>query len=103
MAHDEFSSCRCVSEHRPPVLEYVQHHIWPTSMGGPDTPGNRVWLCDNAHRNVHELLRLMLKADKALTETELENLEPRPVSRYAGVLARSGFLDFKEHQRGSGG
>ncbi len=69
-------------------------------MGGPDTSGNIVWLCDNAHRNVHEILRLMLQADRALTESELEDLEPRPVSRYAGVLARRGFTEFKAHLSG---
>jgi len=52
------------------------------------------------HANVHELLRLMIKADRALTETELENMQARPVSRYAGVLARRGFLEFKAHPSG---
>ncbi len=103
MSHDEDAVCRCVASHRPPPLELHVHHILPIYLGGPDVPSNRVTICPTAHSSVHEILRLMLKADRALTETELENAEPRPVSRYAGVLARRGFLEFKEHQRGSGG
>ncbi len=100
MSHDEDEMCRCVSNHRPPPLELHRHHIWPTFLGGPDTDDNVVYLCPTGHSSTHELLLLMIKADKPLTETELENMEPRPVSRYAGVLARRGFTEFKNHLSG---
>ncbi len=100
MSHDEARVCSCVPNHRPPVLEYERHHIFPLSMGGTDDAKNIVWVCPSGHQNIHELLRLMLQANRALTETELEDLEPRPVSRYAGVLARRGFLEFKAHLSG---
>ncbi|MGI9157105.1 MAG: hypothetical protein ACR2FG_10770, partial [Marmoricola sp.] len=62
---------------------------------GPDTPDNQAALCPTTHANTHELLRLMLRAGRALTETELEDLEPRPVSRYASALARRGFTEYR--------
>ncbi len=102
MSHDHDEVCRCAPQHRPPPLELHRHHRFPLYLGGPDTLDNIVIVCPTTHANVHELLRLMVKADRALTETELEDLEPRPVSRYAGVLARRGFLEFKAHLRGSG-
>ncbi len=100
VSHDRDEVCRCVSQHRPPPLELHRHHVLPTYLGGPDTPDNTVMVCPSTHANIHELLLLMIRADRALTETELEDLEPRPVSRYAGVLARRGFTEFKAHLSG---
>ncbi len=100
MSHDRDETCRCVPLHRPPVLELHRHHVWPLFLGGPDTDNNTVMVCPTSHQNIHELLLLMIRADRALTETELEDLEPRPVSRYAGVLARRGFTEFKAHLSG---
>lgn len=60
------TACRCVSDHRPPVLQDVVHHILPKGMGGPDTPDNLITLCDNTHRNVHEILREFVRAGKIL-------------------------------------
>ncbi len=91
MAHDLDAACVCVAEHRPPVLEYQRHHILPMYLGGEDEPGNLVWLCSTAHANVHELLRLMAKANTLLTDHQLQALCDRPVSRYAAALARDGF------------
>lgn len=95
MSHDSDASCGCVPAHRPPPLELHSHHIWPEYLGGPDTPNNRIWLCPTTHANVHELIRLMLLADRPLTESELEHAEPRPVSRYAARLARRGFTEYQ--------
>lgn len=100
MSHDRDETCRCVPVHRPPVLELHRHHILPTYLGGPDTEANIVFVCPSSHSNIHELLRMMLQANRALTETELEDMQDRPVSRYAGVLARRGFLEFKAHLSG---
>ena len=90
MTHDLTATCACVTEHRPPVLEYQQHHVWPLGMGGPDTPDNRVWLCPTAHANVHELLRAFMR-DGPLTWGEVLAATERPVSRYAYALARRGY------------
>ncbi len=91
MSHDPGAACRCVAEHRPPVLEYAEHHILPSFLGGPDVAENRVWLSSTAHANVHELLRLMLRTGRTLTDWELQQVEDRPVSRYAAALARDGY------------
>lgn len=90
MAHDEGAVCKCTADHRPPVLEYERHHILPLYLGGTDD-GETVWICPSGHANVHELMRLMLKAGHTLTDSELQALENRSVSRYAATLAREGF------------
>ncbi len=89
-AHDEDATCVCVNDHRPPVLEYNAHHILPLYLGGPDVPENRVWLCPTTHVNVHEVLRLLLR-DGPLTYRQVQQLQPRPVSRYAYDLAADGY------------
>lgn len=99
MSHDATAVCVCVTEHRPPVLELEWHHIWPKAMGGEDTPvgvpdRNGIWICNNTHSNTHELLRLMVRADRVLTYTECQALEDRPVSRYAHTLAVRGFTAY---------
>lgn len=93
MSHDADARCLCVSEHRPPVLEYEFHHVWPLYLGGPDVAANKVWICPTTHANVHELMRLMV-AGKGSTDSELSALEERPVSRYAAALARQGYMEW---------
>lgn len=93
MSHDADAVCRCVAQHRPPVLEYERHHRLPLYLGGLKTD-ETVWLCPTAHANVHELLRLMLRAGRTLSDHELQAIEPRPVSRYAATLARDGYRRF---------
>ncbi len=55
--HDAGRLCRCVVNHNPNPTHIQRHHIWPLGEGGPDTEANTVWLCANAHENVHVLLR----------------------------------------------
>ncbi len=95
VAHDHDAVCACVAEHRPPVLEFQRHHVLPFYLGGEDVDSNLVWLCSTTHSNVHELLRLMLKAGDVMTDRELQVLYDRPVSRYAAVLARDGFTRWR--------
>jgi len=92
MTHDPGASCLCTSDHRPPVLEYELHHIQPTYLAGPDVPENKVWICPTTHTNTHELLRLMIGAGRCLSYYELQQLEDRPVSRYAATLAADGYV-----------
>lgn len=89
--HDVGRFCLCVSDHRPAPLELNAHHVWPLANGGPDVPENIVWLCPTAHTNVHELLRLMMKAGRPMTDAQLSALVPQAVSRYAASLARLGW------------
>jgi hypothetical protein len=89
-AHDEHAACACVSDHRPPVLELHAHHLLPLYLGGPDVPENRVWICPSTHANVHELLRPMLR-DGPLTYRQAQQMQTRPVSRYAYDLAADGY------------
>lgn len=93
MSHDADVTCRCVAEHRPPVLEYERHHILPLYLGSSPT-SETVWICPSGHASTHELLRAMLKAGRTLTDHELQQLEPRSVSRYAADLAREGYRRF---------
>lgn len=97
MSHDAAEVCLCVAEHRPPYLELNRHHIVPLFMGGPDVPENVVWICPTAHANVHELLRLMVDLG-TLTYRQCQDIEPRPVSRYAYDLAALGYRKWLEAQ-----
>lgn len=89
-AHDEDMTCVCVVEHRPPCLELNVHHVLPISLGGLDIPGNRVALCPTTHVNVHELLRHMHRHGP-MTYRQAQDMQPRPVSRYAYDLALEGY------------
>lgn len=91
MAHDAGAVCLCSADHRPPVLEFEYHHIQPLSMHGPNVAANLVAVCPTCHTNTHELLRLMVAAGRELSDYELQQIEDRPVSRYAAALARDGF------------
>lgn len=90
MSHDPGKICLCVADHRPPPLELNSHHIIPLYLGGPDVPTNRIWLCPNAHANVHEVLRLLLR-DGFLAYGEVDRLNDRTVSHYAYRLALDGY------------
>lgn len=94
MSHDTGQVCACVADHRPAVLELERHHRWPLYLGGPDTEDNIVWVCPSTHASTHEVLRLMLKASRLLTYTEVAAASDRPVPRYAYHLAARGYSDW---------
>lgn len=91
MAHDADRHCHCVAEHRPAPLELERHHVWPLAMGGPDTAANVQWLCPTAHTNAHELLRLMLRAGRAIRHWEFTQQYDQPVNRHAHAVAAAGY------------
>lgn len=95
MAHDEDQTCLCCYEHRPGVMEFIEHHIVPSFMGGPDTPENRIWICPNTHYNTHEILRLLVARVGLLTYEQAKALNARPVPRYAFNLALEGYQEWK--------
>lgn len=98
MGHDTGRVCKCMVTHRPHPLELHAHHVLPMYLGGPDDPINLVWLCPTAHTNVHELLRHMLRADRAFTNHELGVMYDVPVSEYAARIARAGFNAYAAHR-----
>lgn len=49
----------------------VQHHILPKEWGGKTEAGNLIWLCDNSHYAVHELLDQYQKANGTPAKTAL--------------------------------
>jgi hypothetical protein len=55
--------CECVKTHVPVVLddEAEGHHVWPLGEGGPDRPGNMLYLCGSSHNSVHALWRQYVK------------------------------------------
>jgi len=55
--------CACVGDHRPLVLEYEKHHLWPIGMGGPEHKATLLLLCPSTHSSVHRILRDMVKND----------------------------------------
>lgn len=57
MTHDFDQVCACVKTHNPKIEELDKHHIHPLGWGGLDVESNIVWVCPNAHRMIHILLR----------------------------------------------
>lgn len=98
MSHDAGQRCPCTSEHRPHPLELERHHILPAALGGLSTPENLVYIDPTCHSNAHELMRLMFKTGRTLTDHELQGIYPVPVSRYAADLARTGYQRFTDKE-----
>lgn len=79
----EIAPCQCVKVHRPKQSMTHIHHIHPRNKGGSDDPSNLVWLCPNAHYNVHDLIRDWERAG---------GIQPRNhANRYLYDLARAGY------------
>ena len=89
-SHDAGARCLCSDAHRPLVLEYEHHHVWPKGMGGPDVPANLVWLCPTTHTNAHELMRLLQRGQ--LTPALRAEVTRTKAGRYALALAELGLL-----------
>lgn len=83
--------CLCQSDHRPAVIEPQSHHLWPVYLGGPAVRATMLWLCPTAHTTVHRCLRAMVKAERVLSRSELQEPgRPRP-PYYPWVIACNGF------------
>jgi hypothetical protein len=53
-----FFTCYICSSEKP--LDFVNsHHKVPKSLGGKDTPDNRVNLCSGCHQEMHAVARMM--------------------------------------------
>jgi hypothetical protein len=57
-----------------------------------------VYLCATTHDSAHELLRLMIRAGRALTYSECQAVDDRPVARYAHGLAAEGYRRWQASQ-----
>jgi len=61
------ATCEVHKYHWPPPLGLVTHHIQPLGMGGPDTPENKITVCDTGHRNIHRILDAFFRGVPAKT------------------------------------
>lgn len=56
---------RCEAHAHEYLVPEEYHHLQPQSRGGPSVPDNMVWLCANAHGDVHFYLSQVEKYAKA--------------------------------------
>lgn len=78
----------CAAHKHRELVPLEVHHVWPSGHGGPDTPGNRVKLCSNAHGAVHDLLSKMLKTPDGMVPWEIRRCYGKRVRE----IARRGYL-----------
>lgn len=74
------NACQVHGYHWPPPLRVVVHHIQPLAMNGPDTPANRVTVCDTGHYDIHRCLDDLLHGQPSTRGTRKER-----------ALARQGY------------
>lgn len=77
------STCRCCKrggEQYVDILDF--HHILPVYLGGADTPENGVMLCVACHRLVHLYSTDDLHIDKALLNSNYNDLTDEQKTRY---------------------
>ena len=86
---------RCVVHryHWPVPARTVVHHILPQEYGGPDTPENKVPVCDTGHYNIHAFLDALVRGLKLLPK----------VTRKEEALARRGYFAYLKTTRGQVG
>lgn len=52
---------QCQVHHHRSYVPLDDHHLHPLGEGGPDEPHNIIVVCPNAHRRIHDYLRLLKK------------------------------------------
>jgi hypothetical protein len=74
----------CTVHRHQYVTSEERHHLQPQSRGGPTNAGNLVWLCANAHGDVHYFLDLIEDAATALmrTSTSTDGVTPADAVRH---------------------
>lgn len=65
-------STKCIVHTHDYVTSHEYHHLRPVSRGGWTDPTNMVWLCANAHGDVHFFLDLIEDAADVLRKNMLE-------------------------------
>jgi hypothetical protein len=58
---------RCIAHRHEYATSEEHHHLQPQSRGGPTHADNLVWLCSNAHGDVHYFLDLIEDAATKLS------------------------------------
>lgn len=90
MSHTDLD-CECVTDHRPANTEPDIHHIQPLSWSGPDTEANKVAICPNQHRSVHQLLREYRRAGGTPAWSVRINYSP-----FTRRLAARGWAEYQQ-------
>lgn len=82
------STCQVHKDHAPRIdraagwFTVVDHHIHPTSEGGPDTAANKVRVCPTGHSAIHEVIAHHLRTKGNPSWTTLQRYHPEE-RRYA--------------------
>jgi hypothetical protein len=85
------TTCVChIHRERVPI---ELHHVWPLGMGGPNTDGNKIWVCANAHYSIHAYLDLLVKHGGQVPPEEARFYGAK-VRRYA----QSGYDQWRANQ-----
>lgn len=81
--------CAVHKYHWPPITVVDDHHIFPKEYGGPDIAANKVAVCPNGHRNIHEYILAALhhygdqvkvtKKEKYYADLGLQQIINRPM------------------------
>ncbi len=82
------------SRHIPNSHVNHRHHVWPVSLGGPDTPDNIVVVCPTGHANIHTLLNLFRvhRGEPPYTETRQFAFGERELARLGWQRLQRGAL-----------
>jgi hypothetical protein len=78
---------RCIAHTHDYLVPEEYHHLRPQCRGGETKPDNMVWLCANAHSDVHYFLDLIEKQAKA-GKRHPERI-PGPVADHFGPKVRA--------------
>jgi hypothetical protein len=62
---------------------FDQHHAWPVSMGGPETPEDLLVLCATHHRRQHALIRTYIEYGPSVRTVKWFSKLERDTARYA--------------------
>lgn len=94
------NGCANKVKHTPEIHAYIEvHHIWPKGWGGPDIDSNKIPLCGNCHRLVHEILEECVRQQK-WPDKEFIKYFPLRVRSFArlGISKRGGIPE--KHMKG---
>lgn len=89
---------RCIAHAHEYLAPEEYHHVQPLSRGGLTKPDNMVWLCANAHSDVHYFLDLIEK--RAKQQQRRPEAVPGAVADHFGPkirqIARRGWAEYAD-------
>jgi transcription elongation factor Elf1 len=77
-----------------------EHHIIPKSLGGDKLENNKVLLCDNCHKKVHQLLDPVIDYMERAVICLQDKLK---LAQQGDLQAPLGFRFYKNNKKGNGG